>query len=749
MKALRQAWVIAKVEWLLQVRSPVFWAAWAVLLVYTLAQGVGGEREMINLPRVWLGSRDDALSWLAIGLVFLVPSAFIRDHRKDFIWTTPIDGHIYAAGKLLGLWMTAFTLEVSELATQFLLRAPTWPEWNRETLHLFFSPLGRTAVVMLFLTAFFALISALTKERAILAYMGCSIYFVAVLGMKDIANPLTISSFPVFRSDLIGNGPEEELFRANTFLYLGLMLAISAMIVMVYPRRERRSSASGALLPVMVAILFAGLLLAGKGGGDLVRVWRRVTISPVANVPSPSLLGRRDVDQVFVKAQVTPASGLVEGEVRLVFTGSRTSLVLRIPRGLIVTSVTDCEGRSLPSRRLGEGDWGLQVTGDFSQICVDFWGRWWASREQYERYPSPENMIRMAGAYVGSDYAYIAPGAWWYPAPVGSYKWESPHIIEIEVPQGVVTLVSPIVAGKPNGGGVLYRWESEQGSPLVTLVAGDYRMVTPPGGNVLWVAPEHAFVAEQAVDFYRQFLRPMGEFVGVDELPRVFVETPLLRWPLATPDVILLPEGYFLDQLNRDRGLQTGYEVSSATRGADYALLRESYYVVRGWLLGQAAFIDSAFMNRWASFEEMPAEQADLLSSYVPLREVIAHYLGAQIASQEVGKDLLSERLEEHMRIAEEASDASRENSQYIVGLSVLPIDIFENAPAFNHLFAAFGQLEQLVGRERVNRMIELLLQTHQGKVISLQDWLAVIEDVAGVEARQSFEMWYPIEERE
>ena len=749
MKALRQAWAIAKVEWQLQVRSPVFWAAFAVLLVYTLAQVVGGEREVINLPRVWLGSRDDALSWLSIGLIFLVPSAFTRDHQKDFIWTTPIDGHVYAAGKLLGLWLTAFTLEAGELAAQFLLRAPTWPEWNMETLRLFFSPLGRTVVVMLFLAAFFALIGILAKEKSILAYMGCSIYFVTVLGMKDIANPLTISPFPVFRSDLIGNGPEEELFIANTLLYLGLMLAVSAVIVVMYPRRERRSSASGTLLPVMLAILLAGLLLAGKGGRDLVRAWRRVTISHIANIPWSSLLSGRDVGKVFVKARVTPASGLVEGEVRLVFTGPRTSLFLRIPRGLIITSATDCEGNSLPCRRLGGDDGRFQVTGDFSQVCVDFRGRWWASREQYERYPSPENMIRMAGAYVGSGYAYIAPGAWWYPAPGGSYKWESPHIIEIEVPQGVVTLVSPIVAGKPNGGGVLYRWESEQGSPLVTLVAGDYRRVTLPGGNVLWVAPEHAFVAEQAVDFYRRFLRPMGEFVGVNELPRVFVETPLLRWPLATPDVVLLPEGYFLDQINRNLGLRTGYEGSLVTQGADYTLLRESYYVVRGWLLGQAAFVDSAFVSRLTSFEEMPAEQADLLSSYVPLREVIAYYLGSQIASQEAGKDLLSERLEEHMRIAEETSDASRENSQYIAGLSVLPIDIFENAPAFNHLFAAFGQLEQLVGRKRVNRMIELLLQTHRGKAISIQDWLAVIEDVAGVDARRSFEMWYPIEERE
>lgn len=69
-----------------------------------------------------------------------------------------------------------------------------------------------------------------------------------------------------------------------------------------------------------------------------------------------------------------------------------------------------------------------------------------------------------------------------------------------------------------------------------------------------------------------------------------------------------------------------------------------------------------------------------------------------------------------------------------------LPTPPYERSWVFNQMFAAIGRLERRVGREQVNHMIGLLLERHYGSAITTADWLKIVNEVAGPEARREFE---------
>ncbi len=740
METLRCLRSIALTEWKLQVRSVIFWASLIVLLLYTLGETVGAPAKILFLPRAWLGSRDDSLTWLSIGLIFLVPSALIRDRRTGaFVWVTPVTGYTYAAGKLLGLWLTAFTLVGIELAAQGVARAKGWEQLTPEIVGMMLTSTGRWAIGIVYITGIFFLITVIAKGKPLFAYACCSAYFIAVLSMNDIANPLCIFPFPVFRSDLVWNGPESALFEANRNLYLSLAVPTSMLAVLIYPWRERRSIYSKAMQVLLAIGVMVSLSTTVWAVRDFVQARSKVLTPIKPRLDASSILAGEDVQSIRVEMRAMLAQGLVQGNVELSLSGTVSDLYFYVPAGLEVTSVTDCQGQVLSSRL---GDEWMRIVTPSSRVCVAFEGTWRVDRSRYQRrgHINPDDLILNAGAYTQHGYLYLVPGYRWYPAPVGPYEWQAKHDIEIVLPSATSVFVSPRTYTESGEGWVTYRWQNERGKPLITLASGEYREVPLPGSDVVWAAPEHEHVAPQAAGFYLEFLKPIQKLIRRDDAPLIIVETPLLRWPVASTDLVLLPEDYFAERLSP--ALSKRYETHASVWGPDFALRYEAYYTARGWLQGQAYFADPVFVRVTPFFDVVDTYQVDP-SFYVPLRECIAHYLAVQLVDQRLGINLLEKMVNERLRYADQYLDNPTGQGGGVALSSVIPFDSYETTWSFNQMFAAFGRLERHVGREQVNLMINQLLMSRAGSTITIEDWLEVVEKVAGREARQEFEEGY------
>lgn len=743
MDKLRCLWSIALTEWKLQVRSAIFWVSLVVLLLYALGKSVGAPSEMVFLPSAWLGSREDSLTWLSIGLIFLVPSALIRDRRTAaFVWTTPVTGYTYAAGKFLGAWLTAFTLAGVELATQGMARIQGWGQLTPEIASMILTSLARWAVGIVYITGIFFLITVIAKGQSLVAYACCGAYFVAVFSIKDIANPLCIFPFPVFRSDLVANGPESVLFDANCALYLSLAIAMSVLALLIYPRSERRSVSSRAMRVVLVIGVVASLGATGWAGRGFAYARSKVLTPIPLRLDAPSVLAGDAVQSTRVVAHFMPVQGLVRGDVQLTLTRAVPNVDFYVPAGLELLSVTDCQGQVLSTSRL-DNAW-TQVVTSSSHMCVVFEGAWRVNRGRYQQggYLNPSELSLNAGAYSAHGYLYLAPGFRWYPAPVGPYEWQTNHDIEIMLPCcDLSVLVSPQVPAELADGWVIYRWQNARGRPFITLAAGEYREATLPSGDVVLTAPEHEHIAAQTAAFYLEFLKPVERLIGRNHAPHTIVETPTLRWPLASMDLVLLPEGYFAERLSQ--AYSTRYEKNASYWGSDHALRYEAYYTARGWLQGQAYFADPVSVEAFAGFDIVDAYQTDPLSGYVPLLECIAHYLAAQLVDQRLGTNMLEEMINERVQYADQYQNNATGLGSGVSLSSVTPFDSFETSWAFNQMFAAFGRLERRVGREQVNFMIGQLLESHAGSTVTIEGWLEVVEGIAGREARQEFEAGY------
>lgn len=743
MQQLRSLWLIALTEWKLQIRSAIFWASLVVLLVYTLAQTVGAPGETVFLPRAWLDSRDDSLTWLSIGLIFLVPSALVRDRRTGaFVWTTPVTGYTYVAGKLLGVSLTALTLAGTELTAQAVARVHGWGQLTPETVSMILTSLRRWTVGIVYMTSIFFMITIIAKGHSLVAYACCSAYFVAVFSVKDIANPLCIFPFPVFRSDLVGNGPESILFDANSALYLSLTTATSVLALLIYPRCERRSVSTKAMRVVLAVGIVVSLGVTGWTGRGWIYARSKVLTPNKPRLDAPSVLVGEDVESIRVVTRFMPVQGLMQGNVQLFLTRVVPDLYFHVPAGLEITSITDCQGQVLSIGRL-DSEW-TQIVNSSSHVCVAFEGAWFVDRGRYQQrgHIKPDELILNAGAYNAHGYLYLAPGSRWYPAPVGPYERQANHDIEIVLPRDLSILASPKASSESADGWVTYRWQDARGKPLIMLAAGEYRKVTLSSGDVVLVSPGHERIAAQAADFYLEILNPIKTLVGSSHAPLRIVETPLLRWPVASGDLVLLPENYFIERLKKflSDTISTRYEATASYWGASHALRYEAYYTARGWLQGQAYFADPAFVEAGFGFDAISTDQADSLSDYVPLRECIAHYLAAQLVDRRFGTNMLEELINERVQYADQyPNNATRQGSGVSLS-SVTPIDPFETSWAFNQMFAAFGRLERRVGREQVNFMIKQLLESYAGSTVTLQNWLEVVETIAGREARQEFE---------
>jgi hypothetical protein len=742
MNRLRCLGVIALVEWKLQVRTAVFWAGVAILLLYTLGQVIGAPPEMAFLTRQWLGGREDSLTWIAIVLIFLVPSALGRDLRPaGFLWTTHVSGGVYAAGKLLGVWLTALTLAVIELTGQLLVRMAAWNQLEPELAGLIVAPLGNWLVGIIFVTSLYFLLVALVHGHPLGSYALGALYFVIAFSLKDVANPFSFVPSALFRSDLVGDGPESPLFSAHVQLYLGLSMAVSVCAILTYCMRDRRLLFPRTAQAVLVISLILSLGPMGWAGAAFLQARDQVLALPSVSAHNPAHLSTEVVRSVHVTAGLDPERGNVHGKVELALAPTSEPVDFFVPIGLDLEAASDCQGHGLLITPLSADQ--VRVTAA-RQVCVEFVGSWRPSRSSYRTVgiDGPQEFDLNAPAYVGQGFAYLTPMAHWYPAPRGSYEWASPHEIVLTVPSTYVTYVSPAGSGSQKPGEVSFRWKTERGRPLIVLVTGEYQAVTLPNGDQAWSAPEHQHVAQSAAEFYLSALKSIDGLVGRTISAYQVVETPVLRWPVASGRLVLLPERFFLERLSTAR--PTEYERNVASLGPQLALQREIYYTARGWLQGNLSFAD---VNLAGGDTKEQGRALDWQVGDPPLLDCLAHYLSLQMADMAFASHRLDEVMTARMQFSEAYSSDPTLMHRGGGLEGELPVPPYDRSWEFNQMFTAIGRIERRAGRATVNQIVGLLVDRHAGTTITLEDWLALVSQVAGPEAAREFESTYPVQQ--
>jgi hypothetical protein len=119
----------------------------------------------------------------------------------------------------MGVYLTSLTLAAGELVGQIVVRAPNWDGLTPENLDMILRSLAGWSVGIFYVSSVYFLLTTLVKDQALSAYALSSVYFVATFSIRDVANPLGAFPFPVFRSDLVGDGPESALFGAHHVRY--------------------------------------------------------------------------------------------------------------------------------------------------------------------------------------------------------------------------------------------------------------------------------------------------------------------------------------------------------------------------------------------------------------------------------------------------------------------------------------------------------------------------------------------------
>jgi len=716
---LRRLCSIAWVEWNLQRRSLIFWVSLALVLLYRVARQIGVPGNIIFLPRQWLGARETSLEWIAITLIFLAPSALIRDHRTGaFIWTTPVSGVVYASGKLLGLWLTTLTLAGIELIVQFLPHIATLKNLGLESLSTISNSLIPWIVNLLYVTSVYFLLTVLSNGQSLLAYGLNTIFLIIELSIRDIANPVTLFPSPVIRSDLVGNGPETLFFDAHLFLYTGLLLFVTFLALWFYPRREKRSLSSRGAKNSFFPVFVFSLSVIALGMNNYAQASTQLLKLPRSRLYTPPTLAAETVKNVYVKIEIDPQKERMAGNLELHFAQSVSSLVFYVPPGLQISKVTNCQGRPLSFNNLSV-EW-VQIIPDL-QICATFQGVWQASRVAYDRNLSLNELN--TGVYIGGGYAYLTPKTRYYPAPIGSYEWQSVYQIEVKLPSAFSSIAASPTFIQKQDGWTTYRWESLHGKPLAALAIGKYVDFFMSDGVVVSVAPGHILAAESAAAFYLEFLQSINQLVH-NELPQYhIVEVPVLRSPVITGTTVFLPERFFYERLLA--GSLTDYLRFEEFVGPQQTFLRETYYVTREWLQGQISFVDVPLTA--ANIEPIAMPLVDPYAIYQPLPESLAHYLALQLTDQKFGSNLLDQAMTKQFQQADPA-------------LSQIVLNDFEVREEFTCMFIAFGKLEHRVGRNEVIRMISLTLQRYSGQTMTIMDWLKIVNEIGGLEARQEFE---------
>lgn len=719
---------IAFIEWKIQLRSILFWVCLTVLLVYSLGRLVGASPETAFLPRQWLETREDSLTWLSLGLIFLVPSALGRDQRTSgLVWTRPFSSTVYAGGKLLGLYLTAFTLGAGELASQLLLRLPGLGKLTPGTLDMILRSLGEWSVGILFMTSAYFMLTLPVRGRPMLGNLICGAYYLIAFSIRDVANPFDAFAVPFIRSDLVGNGPESGLLASHQILYLSFAATLVLLSILIFMKLEKRAYHPKA----DPFILLLGVVLALGITG---RAWRQFALART-EVLAPTALGLKqssdlatnEVRSIQVTAYFAPEEGIVQGDVTIDLVEPLPNLSLYVPAGLDLVLVTDCHGENL-TVTYPAPEW-ARVSAPM-QLCVSFHGSWNAYRNWYtlrSGYTAEEYNMNVGG-YIGQGYLYLSPCFHWFPTAIESFEQAGSYSVQIALPSRYSVGVSPPATVDRDEYWTTYRWHSEQGYPLIMVVAGDYAETSLSDGNLVWAAPEHEPLADQAATGSVEILNALESMIGLEPSPHQIVETPVIRWPVASEGLVILPEHYFTD-LTSTNTVST-YEFILETQGPEEAFRREAYYLSRGWMQGHVC-VSSTFLP--FSIDEVQT------TGYEPLQESLAYYLAMQLTDEKFGTNELDAAIQERTDFIE-LYPVDPLVPDFWLSFSDAGYDSFAGTWTFNAILGGLGQLEKRLGRTQVDWVIGRFIELHQGENISTNSFSDAIGGYFGRAAQQDFE---------
>ncbi len=739
---LRSVRAIMHIEWKLQVRSIVFWAVVVLLVAYAVALRPSAL-EASFLQRSW--QLFDLFVLLSVGLIFIVPSALARDKAvMAFIRTTPISSGIYLAGKLGGVLMAALSLLAIQLLAVLLMRVQAWALITPERLLMIVRVSAILTISTIYLSCLYFVITILARQRLILAYVLCGIYFFFAIGKTDVADLLSYLPIGItFFSDAVGHGIEETLHMANQLFYASLVPMLVAVAFLMYPAVERLSLAlqRGTQL-ALIALLSIGLGLSGVMASNFVRLRSAVIID---YTPLPALtVAEGAVTDVEAALTFEPNYNQLSGTAAFKLqraADSPSEVLFHVPHGLVVSEVSNCAGERLENTLLDVNTLRVAFA---EQLCLTFSGRWLWERIAHNSgyYDIPHYMP----LFMGSGYLYLTPNALFFPAPIGGYVRTARHTLSMTLPQPA-QVISPMADEQHSTeGAVTYVWHSAQGRPRFTVVSGIYQAHVLADGAQGWLLAGHQAWAEQVIMPLMDEQRALHRLLGYSESTWHYIEVPELRHPLVAGNWLLVPEHLFQSTI-RGQPLDRIYANILSKEEAYY---RFAIFRVRGFIDGTLHFAEPLihdlgevpFVDRRHDFGTA-YKSLDYSAGRVPLREAFAHYLTLQLVDLKFNTQRLEKVLDNrlaHVTARKNADPRTRQVPFTLVeGLSLI-MPPYEMSWQFTQALSGLKQMEKRLGRAATTQLIGAFFVEYRGGNVNMADWLAFIEERTGSAARGDFE---------
>jgi ABC-type transport system involved in multi-copper enzyme maturation permease subunit len=573
----RRLWATVWCEFLLQVRSAVFWAMLAVLVLLTGLHAWG----QVSNAAMYISPGSAAIeieSYLGSFLLFLLPflhaNIFARDRFRNtgpLVWSRPLALWEYATGKGLGAIAASLALTWAPLGAGWLTvsiaRASLQPleMWIWIALLLGAMVVLITCVALLFIavTSPFGLLGAL--------FVALPITYLNLTSAKSMLWLHNITGQTLFVSTSIGFGPDGTLLFWQRLSYLAIGLVCLCLMILFVQFRERRGIVHWyhLICTLVLLLLFASSALncitTFQTIGASYTDTGMLTLTPVQATTSSYIL---DV-------HVDPGTGQVHGTASFLLTPrapTLSSFVVELNPGLYVRQISGQDPVSgkdlaLPFTQISAGWTRIDTshtsiaTGQAWHLSIQYDGTMLYSRDDYAQPKGGFGFQHAENASWSTNYwylSYLGQGAGvllgaagsWYPLPYTKQALQTGTRISIDQIQvrfpGTYKVWSGLAQGKWSSQGKqqIFAAQPHRSLPVAFLVALEH-----PQENALniWFQGSAPDSVQLLADQYLiqedktliSWLRPGGE----TSLQAIVV--PILPFPVVGDHLLLLPENDF------------------------------------------------------------------------------------------------------------------------------------------------------------------------------------------------------------
>ena len=316
-----------------------------------------------------LGTEAPGVGILALNylvLPFLVASLILEDFGKigDILWSGPLDNLAYFAARYCGLWLGLAAGSLLQIAGWFLASLlwfnilTEWVWLFSLAIYLLANTLGLSMVFLL---------AVLTRRTlpTMLAWAALWVWlFYSVIfseGLDETFNPILSSAFTnIFFHNLtlspsLGLGLAQGHVLGMFAWFLGISLVAFSLALLLSPLLDaRRSTRTTWFAPTLAACA----LLAAFGGYALNA--SAITAHAISPSPQDVQVDAWDVTRQHTVVEVDASSGVISGAMQIELAPApdiminRPEIVLRLNRGLVVTSASDAASQELPIERVGD-----------------------------------------------------------------------------------------------------------------------------------------------------------------------------------------------------------------------------------------------------------------------------------------------------------------------------------------------------------------------------------------------------------